>query len=290
MILIADSGSTNTSWCLIPNNEGIERVLFTTEGYNPYFVTQDYIVESLRKNLPESYDWNQVQKVGFYGAGCSENKYEFIRDSLKVIFKNADIDVAMDLHAAARALLGNKSGFAAILGTGTNSCTYDGESIVKNIDSLGFILGDEGSGAYTGRKLLRDYLRGDMPQEIEKLFIETYKTSAEEIFENVYEKPFPNKYCASFCPFIREHLRYSSWLENMVKDSFRDMFRNIITKYPNYQDYKFNCVGSIAFHFKSTLAEICSEFGMPIGIILQSPVDGLVDYYKRKTMPKISCK
>jgi N-acetylglucosamine kinase-like BadF-type ATPase len=281
MILIGDSGSTSTSWCLIPLNEEGEKIFFSTEGYNPYFVTQDYIIESLRKNLPKKYDWDLVQKVGFYGAGCSENKYDFIRDSLKVIFKNADIDVAMDLLAAARALLGTESGFAAILGTGTNSCIYDGESIVQNIDSLGFILGDEGSGAYIGKRLLRDFLRGDMPQEIERLFIDKYNTSNDQFFENVYEKPFANKYCASFCLFIYQHLDNYPWLENLVKDSFRELFRNIITKYPYYKNYKFNCIGSIAFHFRNTLADVCTEFGMPIGIILQSPIDGLIDYYKK---------
>jgi N-acetylglucosamine kinase-like BadF-type ATPase len=289
MILIADSGSTNTSWCLIPQNSHqkekylkgheIDKLIFSTEGYNPYFVSQDYIVKSLLENLPEGYDWSTVTKVGFYGAGCSENKYEFVREALKRVFTNAEVEVAMDLLAAARALLGRDAGFAAILGTGTNSCLYDGNEITMNIDSLGFMLGDEGSGAYIGRRLLRDFLRGDMPNDIKELFNNEYSISEEDIFENVYEKPFVNKYCASYCLFINKYYKKNQWLNFIVEDSFRDLFRNIISKYPNFSSYKFNCVGSVSYYFTDALERICEENGMKLGKILQSPIDGLIKYY-----------
>lgn len=289
MILIADSGSSNTSWCLIPqsdnktseysNNHQNGRVFFTTEGYNPYYLTQSYLVESLTKSLPAGYDWNKVKQVGFYGAGCSENKYDFIREALQKVFVNACIDVAMDLSAAARALLGHKAGFAAILGTGTNSCLYDGTDIIKNIDSLGFILGDEGSGAYIGRRLLRDYMRELAPDDVSALLKKTYELDIDDIFEQVYTKPFANKYCASFCVFINEHRNRYPYLNDIVIDSFRDLFKNIISHYPAYKQYNFNCVGSVAYHFQDILATVCGEFDMPLGKIIQSPLEGLIEYY-----------
>src|SRR3569623_784538 len=156
MILVADSGSTKTTWCLL-NNAG-ENYFFNTEGYNPYFVTKEYIVHSLTANLPSTINTGLIREIWFYGAGCFEDKTSIVSNALTKIFVNADLHVGLDLLGSARSVLGNQPGFVAILGTGTNSCVYDGNKITGNIDSLGYLLGDEGSGFYIGRKILSDYI------------------------------------------------------------------------------------------------------------------------------------
>jgi len=280
MILIADGGSSKTSWSLLTGQSDKRNIVtFTTEGYNPYYITQDYLVTSLSKSLPPGYDWSEVTRVGFYGAGCSESKYEFMRQALGQVFPNAVIDVAMDLLAAARCVLGREPGFSAILGTGTNSCLYDGNDITLNIDSLGFILGDEGSGAYIGKRLIRDYIRGLMPIDLASFFAETCDIDIDEVFDRVYTKPFANKYCAGFCVFINENRSKYSYLNNIVEDSFRDLFRNIIVHYPDYGNYEFNCVGSVGYYFRDILEKVCCEFGMQTGKIVKTPIEGLIDYY-----------
>ena len=275
MILIADSGSTKTTWCLIKSLENV--VEFVTEGYNPNYVSQAYIVSSLRIALPQSIDWSQVRNVYFYGAGCSEERYDFMHMALQQVFVNAEIEIAMDLLASARALLGHKAGFAAILGTGTNSCMYDGERITCNIDSLGFILGDEGSGGYIGKKLLVDYIRGNMPAEINRLFKESFHLSSNEIIEQVYTRPMPNRYCASFCRFISANGH--PYLRKVVMDAFSSFFENIVCLYPDYSRYALNCVGSVGFHFKDILAEVAMRYGMGLGTIIPNPMKNLVHYH-----------
>ncbi len=292
MILIADSGSTNTSWCLMSINKDssdkisveqiYEKILFSTEGYNPYYVSQDYLVNSLKSSLPAGVEWDEVHHVGFYGAGCSESKYDYMREALHKVFRYATVDVAMDLLAAARALLGDAPGFAAILGTGTNSCIYDGCDITKNVDSLGFMLGDEGSGSYIGKRLLRDYLRDNMPENVAELLKNEENANADYIFEQVYEKPFANKYCAGFTVFINKHRENFPYLNNIIEESFRDLFTNIITHYPGYEKYSFNCVGSVGFYFSDILLNVCTEFGMKPGKVLKTPMEGLIEYYLNK--------
>ena len=277
MILIADSGSTKTNWCLVDRE--CNKVYFTTEGYNPNYVTSEYLIDSLGRALPAGYAWEEVHEVYFYGAGCSEDRYDYMRDALRQLFVSAQIEIAMDLLASARALLGNRPGFAAILGTGTNSCIYDGQKIIPNIDSLGFILGDEGSGGYIGKKIVSDYIRGYMPEDVRACFWETYHVTDAEIIEQVYTKPLANRYCASFCQFITEYEGENPYLRNIVRSAFRDLFENIITGYPGYSDYTFNCVGSIAWYFKDILTEVASEHRMQIGDIIMYPMENLAQYH-----------
>src|SRR6476661_926596 len=201
MIIIADGGSTKTSWCLI-NQEG-KKVLFNTEGYNPYFSDTDYIFASLNKNMPSDLEADKITEVNYYGAGVhNDEKASIVAKAMQMFFKNASVNIGHDLLAAARALLGNDRGFAAILGTGTNTCIYDGEDIEMSIDSLAYILGDEGSGCYIGKKLLSDYIRGYMPKNVRDVFWETFKLTPDEILDNVYTKPLPNRFCASFSKFV----------------------------------------------------------------------------------------
>ncbi len=278
MIIIADGGSTKTNWCLLDNNQ--KKIYFNTEGYNPYFVDSEYIVGSLKKGLPQDLPLDQVTEVNYYGAGVhNDEKAQIVVDAFRLLFPNAKIEVGHDLLAAARALLGTESGFAAILGTGTNSCIYDGEKITYNINSAAYILGDEGSGSYIGKKLLTDFIRGLMPKDVEKAFFETYKLTPDEIMDNVYTKPLANRFCASFSKFVYDNNVNIEYTRNIVNDAFEAFFANLVSKYPDYQKYTFNCIGSVGYNFRNVLEEKATQYGMKVGKILRSPIDDLVKFH-----------
>jgi N-acetylglucosamine kinase-like BadF-type ATPase len=278
MIIIADGGSTKTNWCLV-TDEG-KKVYFNTEGYNPYFSSTAYIIQSLNENLPTDLDKDSITEVNYYGAGCSTaEKRKVVEDAMAAVFTKSKINIGHDLLAAARALLGTNEGFAAILGTGTNTCIYDGKNILQNIDSGAYILGDEGSGCYIGKKLLVDYLRGYMPEAVRQNFWDTFHLTPDDVNEQVYTKPLANRFCAGFSKFVYDsnvHIEYS---RNLVRTSFEDFFRNLVTHYPNYQKYTFNCIGSVGYNFRNVLEEVATENGMAIGNIIRSPIDNLVKYH-----------
>ncbi len=277
MILVADSGSTNTSWCLINSRDSIS--YFDTEGYNPYFVSGDYIVQSLSYDIPQHIDQSAITHVHFYGAGCFEDKIDIIKKALQQLFINADIIVGLDLLGSAKSVLGNKPGFVGILGTGTNSCLYDGNKITANIDSLGYLIGDEGSGYYIGKKILGDYIREYMPASVREEFFKIYGLSREEIMERLYSEKLPNRFCAGFTKFISESITDTAYTRNLVKQSFIDFFENLVIRYENYQQYTFNCTGSIGFAFKEILAETAALYNMKVGIILKNPIEGLAQFH-----------
>ena len=278
MIIIADGGSTKTNWCLLDDNH--KKVYFNTEGYNPYFVDSDYIVGSLKKGLPQDLPLDQIKEVNYYGAGVHNNeKAKIVSDAFSVLFPNAKIEIGHDLLAAARALLGKEAGFAAILGTGTNSCIYNGEKIIHNISSAAYILGDEGSGSYIGKKLLTDFVRNLMPEDVAKIFYDTYKLTADEIMDNVYTKPLANRFCASFSKFVYDNNVNIEYTRKIVDDSFEAFFANLVSKYPDYQKYTFNCIGSVGYNFRNVLEEKAAQYGMKVGKILRSPIDDLVKFH-----------
>jgi N-acetylglucosamine kinase-like BadF-type ATPase len=277
MILIADSGSSKTSWTLVKEYQLVFQ--FESEGYNPCYNSREEITRSLRGSLPPGYDWNDIKLVAFYGAGCYEDKYPVIEDALKPLFPNAGFDIDRDLMASARALLGHQPGFAAILGTGANSCLYDGKSITHNINSMGFLLGDEGSGGYMGKRLIVDFIRAYMPDDIRKIFYDTYKLSSDELINRIYNNPMPNRYCASFTRFLSEQTG-KDYIETLKSDCFRDFFKNIVAYYPDYSNYRFNCVGSIGWVFRDTLEAVAKTFGMETGKIIRSPMEGLIAYHQ----------
>src|SRR5690606_15944337 len=242
----ADGGSTKTNWCLIDDNQ--KRINFNTEGYNPYFIDTDSIIKSLRNSLPSKLALDKITEVDYYGAGIhNEEKASVVEKALRAVFTKADLHVGHDLLAAARALLGTEPGFAAILGTGTNSCIYDGEKITHNINSAAYILGDEGSGSYIGKKLLTDFIRGLMPKDVEEAFFETYKLTSDEIMDNVYTKPLANRFCASFSKFVYDNNVNIEYTRGIVNDAFEAFFANLVSKYPDYQKYTFNCIGSVGY-------------------------------------------
>lgn len=278
MILIADSGSTKTSWCLIEPSGKTRQ--FETEGYNPCYTGGTRLIEILKPNLPEGFDTGDVQEIAFYGAGVYEDKYDMIRYAIQPIFPHAKIDAAMDLMASARALLGRSPGFAAILGTGCNSCLYDGVKIIHNIDSLGFLLGDEGSGGYMGKLLISDYIRDYMPAEVREWFWEEYQMTGDQLIDRIYSDPLPNRYCASFTRFLTgKHAGHDYMEQQIIRGSFRDFFTNIVKNYPNYQDYSFNSVGTIGWIFRDRLTEVAAAFGMKTEVVISDSMEGLIKYH-----------
>lgn len=278
MIIIADGGSTKTNWCLLDDSN--KKIYFNTEGYNPYFVDSSYIESSLRKGLPQDLPYEKITEVNYYGAGVhNAEKAEIVKDAILKVFPKANVEVGHDLLAAARALLGTQAGFAAILGTGTNSCIYDGKEITHNIDSAAYILGDEGSGSYIGKKLLTDFIRDLMPKDVAEVFYNTYKLTPDEIMDNVYTKPLANRFCASFSKFVYDNNVNMAYTHKIVDDSFHAFFENLVSKYPNYQDYTFNCIGSVGYNFRNVLEAKAEEYGMKVGKIIRSPIDDLVKFH-----------
>ncbi|MBD1430299.1 N-acetylglucosamine kinase [Sphingobacterium litopenaei] len=278
MIIIADGGSTKTNWCLLDDNQ--KKIYFNTEGYNPYFVDSDYIVSSLKKGLPNDLPLDKIQEVNYYGAGVhNDEKAKIVSDAFRELFPNAKIEIGHDLLAAARALLGKETGFAAILGTGTNTCIYDGEKITHNISSAAYILGDEGSGSYIGKKLLTDFVRDLMPEDVAEVFYNTYKLTKDEIMDSVYTKPLANRFCASFSKFVYDNNVNIEYTRKIVDDAFEAFFSNLVSKYPNYQSYTFNCIGSVGYNFRNVLEDKATQYGMKVGKILRSPIDDLVQFH-----------
>jgi N-acetylglucosamine kinase-like BadF-type ATPase len=278
MILIADSGSTKTLWCLL-DHQGKEH-RFETIGFNPYFSDQDQIVHALQSAMLPDVNPAEVQQIYFYGAGCFPDKIQIIEQAMHAFFVHARVQVELDLLGAARSALGNSDGFIAILGTGANSGLFRHGQIVQNIDSLGYILGDEGSGCYLGKKLLTSYLRGFLPLELSTLFVETYRLSVPDIMDALYAKPNANRFCASFSVFLHAHVEHP-YVRNLVEESFDDFFTNLVSQYPDYQQMSFNCVGSVGYHFKQILELTCQKFNMQFGSVNKSPMEGLAAYHAK---------
>lgn len=279
MILIADGGSTKANWCLIHPEK--EVLYFSTEGYNPYYVNSDYIHQSLHKALPAEVLREEITEVHFYGAGCEPSTESVIADAMRMLFENSQVTVGSDLLAAAQALLGDQPGFAAILGTGTNTCLYDGKQVTHSIDPLGYMLGDEGSGSYIGKKLLVAYCREYLPLPLREDFFAVYGLTKESIMERVYKDPLANRFCAGFTEFVKQRLT-DPFIHQLAADAFHDFFRSLVCHYPGYANYTLNCVGSIAFHFEEVLKETAAHYGMAMGQIIQDPIKSLADYYRQQ--------
>lgn len=276
MLLVADSGSTKTDWGLV-HGSGQEK--YSTIGYNPYFIGSDGIYLSLLKELAPRLDAAAVKNVFFYGAGCStpENN-SVVHAALSKVFTNAKVSVEHDLLGAARALLKEQRGFAAIIGTGSNTCVYNGKHIEHNIDSLGYLLGDEGSGSYIGKKIVRDFMRGYLPGELNKRFIERFDLTAPEIFHKLYHQPGPNRFLAGFCRFAAEH-KNEEYTQQILEQCFTDFFTQQVSRYPEYRKYAFNCVGSVGHIFREELQRVAVRFGMRVEKLIPAPIGELVQYH-----------
>ena len=280
MILIADSGASKTEWACI-SRQGGERISFISQGYNPNYISGESIVEDIRLNMPESLPEKEVTEIHFYGAGVTPLQYPFMTETLLKVFGNAEtVFIAMDTLASCRALLGSEPGFAAILGTGANTCLYDGHDECHNVDSCGFILGDEGSGAYLGKRLITDYIRRNMPEHVYSLVGEALGHNNDELLDIIYTRPFPNRFCAQFAKFIRKNTDTDPYFPELVTDAFCKFFDRIVTHYEDYRSYTFNAVGSVAFHFRDLLEPVVEKYGMQVGKIVQAPMEGLVEYHR----------
>ena len=279
MILIADSGATKTQWGCV-NRDGTGRHDFFSQGYNPNYISGEDIIADIRANLPQGFDTDAVEAIYFYGAGVTPMQYPFVEKCLRTVFgKAGEVFIAMDTLASCRALLQREPGFAAILGTGTNSAMYDGCNEGLNVDSCGFILGDEGSGGYLGKRLITDFIRCNMPEAVYKIVGKELGHSNEELLDIIYTQPFPNRFCAQYAKFIGEHLDFDPYFPALVEDAFTKFFQRIVTHYPDYTKYSFNAVGSVAYHFRPILEKVVERFGMKMGVILKAPMDGLVKYH-----------
>ena len=279
MILIADSGSTKTAWKLIEKSGNVKDI--KTSGINPFFRNEDDIFQELNTLLlPET--GSEVDQIFFFGAGIvNAEKGDIIRKALLRIYANASIEAHSDVLGAARALLGDNAGIACILGTGSNVCLYDGQKITGGVSPLGFILGDEGSGSVMGRKLLGDYFKNMMPENLRTKFSQEYNITREEALTRVYRTEKPNQFLAQFTPFLSEHIN-SAYCQEMVQQSFMEFFERNVIKLPDYTTYPIGFIGSVAFHFSQILNNVASYYGFEQTTILKDPIEGLEKYYSNK--------
>ncbi len=277
MKLIADSGSTKTHWRLIKENLEAQEIF--SKGINPFYQTTSEISLELSSDLLSHIaEPEKIEEIYFYGAGCSfPEKKMTVNDALKSFFSSPIIEVESDLLGAARSLFQHEKGIACILGTGSNSCYYNGEEIEQNVSPLGFILGDEGSGAVLGKLLVADCLKNQIPENLKDAFFKKYNFSPAEILENVYRKPFPNRFLAQFTPFLAEHIE-EPYIFNLVYDAFDSFICRNVLQYP-LDDLKVGFIGSVAWYFKDTLEIVCSERNILMAGITKSPMEGLAHFH-----------
>ncbi len=275
--LIADSGSTKAEWCLV--GAGKKKTIIT-DGMSPYFLTTDQLSAIIKNQLMPGLKKQAIDEVYFYGTGCKnpENR-KSVAQALKQHFPGSDIEVNHDLLGIARASCGREKGVANILGTGSNACYYNGKTIVKNSPGLGYVLGDEGSGAYLGRKVLQYFLYNTFDEDLRARFDARYVTNAVEILDNIYKKPLPNRYMASFAIFLAEN-RGHYMIENIIEDGLNDFFFQHLCKFGESWKYPIHFVGSVAFGFRDVILDLASSYEFTVGKIMKSPMDGLLVYHQ----------
>ena len=275
--LIVDSGSTKCEWCLLAN--GKKKKIFTT-GMSPYFLSAEQMVELLQKELVKKLKDVNINEIYYYGTGLGNPANGvLLKKVLKKVFPAAKkIEANIDLLAAARAVCGHEKGIACILGTGSNSCYYNGKKIIKNSPGLGYVLGDEGSGAYLGKKVVQHFLYNTFDEDLMMRFTNAFNVGANEILEHVYKQPQPNRYLASFAIFLAEN-RGHYMVENIIEDGLNDFFFTHLYKYRESWLYPISFVGSVAYGFKDVLKNLCDTYELELGKVLKQPMDGLVAYH-----------
>jgi len=274
--LIADSGATKAEWCLL---DGSRKKMIYTQGISPYFLNAEQIHNLLVKELCPKLKNIPVDEVCYYGTGMRNPKnVAMLKKSLKGVFATANIDINDDMLAAARGLAGNKKVIACNLGTGSFCCYYDGKKIAKRSPGIGYILGDEGSGAYLGKKVIQYYLYNTFDKELRNKFDEKYKTKPVDILENVYRKPLANRYLAGFSLFLSEN-RGHYMIENIIEDGLNDFFFNHLKKYKETSSLPVSFVGGIAHGFKDALELLCETYKFELGKVIRNPMDGLIDFH-----------
>jgi len=281
MILFADSGSTKTSWLLYDDTTK-SRKYFETLGINPIIHHHEEIYQKVFSNSELVAIAPKVTEIKFFGAGCSSTERNNLAASaLKSIFANATIEIDHDMKAAAYAICGNQPGIACILGTGSNSIFFDGETLVESYAGIGYILGDEASGAYFGKTILRDFLYHLLPEEIEQYLLTDYKLEKNTIFQLVYKEASPNRYLASFAPVLSK-FRDTDYAQVVLQKGFTEFFDFHVSCFENFQEYPIGFVGSIANHFKPELEKVANDFECTLGKFVTNPIDDIADYFISK--------
>jgi glucosamine kinase len=279
MILIAESGSTKTQWCaLYPDRID---VLENTPGINPLFLNSEEI-EGIIRPVTGEIDNDDIDAVYFFGAGCASNaSKEKIGKTIFLVFNAPEIVIDSDLIAACLSLAGNKPAIIGVLGTGSNSCLWNGAEIEAQTPSLGFILGDEGGGVSIGKQLIADFLKRQMPVELQLKFSESYDISIENVIERVYQLPLPNRFLAGFAPFVESNYSHT-YCQKLLKSQFENFIKRNILKYPNLLETEIHFCGSIAFIHSEVLRNVCEKYNLNLGNIVKEPIEGLAIFLKNK--------
>lgn len=280
MILIADSGSTKTAWCLISGNQRVKDI--TTKGINPFYQTEEEIEAELKNTLCQEIGGeNKINSVYFYGAGCADSQINNkLAKTLQQVLKSDKAEVSSDMLGAARGIFKRQKGIACIMGTGSNSAYYDGNEIVKSIPAGGFIIGDEGSGAVLGKTLIADYIKNQMPENILAEFKKFYNGTYLDVVNHVYKQPFPNRWLANFTKFMYEK-REDDYIHNMIVNSFTLFFNRNIKQFDSWEDMEVGFVGSIAYYFEKELKEAAQKCEITVSEIYQNPIEGLIEYHSK---------
>ncbi len=279
MILIADCGSTKIDWCLLDGTSVVKR--FNTTGINALMLTEEEIHDRLSLELaPKLNGSGGVERIYYYGAGClADDICGNVRRALAAVVPAAtEIEVHTDLLAAARALCGREPGIACIMGTGSNSCYYDGEKICDNVSPLGYILGDEGSGAVLGKLFLGDVLKNQLPAALADEFLREYGLDRMQVIRRVYKEPAANRFLASVTPFMSKHIDQPH-IHRLVLGAFRAFFMRNVAQYDGWRDLPVHFIGSIAFHFADVLREAACQCGCKVGSVIKSPMEGLMKFH-----------
>jgi glucosamine kinase len=276
MILIADSGSTKTEWREV--TDGVAGRSYISSGINPFFVTREEIISLLRKEIPDM-EGSTASRIFFYGTGVSSAaKAEIVRGALFSFFGTGELFIGSDLLGAARSLCQTDPGIACIIGTGSNSCYYDGKAIVSNVSPRGYILGDEGGGAVLGRKLVSGVLKKQLPGIVIENFFKAYPYTPAGILDNVYNMPFPNRFLGQFTRFIADNIHVPE-LQAIITSSFDEfMIRNVL-QYPEARKFPVHFTGSIAYHFRPFLEELLTKYRLQSGLFTLTPMENLVRYH-----------
>ena len=282
MILIADSGATKTHWVLIDNQAVVKEIY--TPGFNPYYYNVDAFKESLSEELAIQVPVDTLKYVYFYGSGISSDvNKQIVKKAILRIFPKVNVETYHDLHGAAIALLGNESGIACILGTGSNSCLWDGKSIIANVPSLGYFIGDEGSGTYIGKLFVRDVLIGDADEEMTNLFYEENQLDFSTTLDKIYKEPNPNQFFAKQTKLLR-NCDENSYCKKVTSKAFDDFVRMQLFKYPGYNSLPVSFTGSIAANFKNILEDVLQSHGIRLGKVMKEPMVGMVDYHLKHSI------
>ena len=275
--LIADSGATNCQWTLVQNKK---RQSLRTIGISPYFLSTESMIEILQKAFAKKIKPEQIEAVYFYGTGLSNpSNVTSLKKALKAVFPKAKLDIQTDLVAAARATCQQQKGIACIIGTGSNTGFYNGKKITKNSPGLGYVLGDEGSGAYLGKKVLQYFLYQTFDEELMLSFQKKYNLDKSDILNKIYREPLPNRYLASFATFLSEH-RGHYMIENIIEDGLNDFFYTHLNKLNESWLHPIHFVGSVAFAFKDVIKQLALVYEMELGNIIKSPMQGLIEYHQ----------